>query len=399
MGTGVGIGLAADAARAAAAAPFARVEVATDPARALPAWRELEAAGSASAYQSSRFLLPWIETQGAAEGVLPFLATAYDDRDRPVALLPFGLSGRVIRVAGFLGGKHVNYAMGLFRPGVTWTPRDVSALLRAAARAGPVRPDAFVLANQPHAWDGLPNPLAGLRHQPSPSASHRTPLDPDPARFFAERQSRRTRKTLRGKREKLEAVGPVRHAVARTAEEVGRGLDAYLAQKTATLDGAGLPHDLGNPALRAFLHRLARPDGTAPPALDLHTLSCGDRIVATFGGLARSGRFSGLLISYDGAPEIARTSPGELLLAAVIEAKCRDGFASFDLGVGEARYKHGYCPVEDPLFDSFLPVTARGRLWALEEACRLRAKRWIKRSPRAWDAVGRLRTLGRPRRA
>ena len=375
-------------------AAFARVEVATDPSGVLAVWRELEALAPGSPYQTSRFLLPWLVTEGAAEGVEPFIVTAFDRSGRPVALLPFGLRrGRVMRVANFLGGKHANYNMGLFRPDVAWRADQVEALLRRAAAAARHGPDLYALVNQPQQWNGACNPLAALPHQPSPSASHSTVLPSDPAAFFALRHSARTRKVLRNKRERLEAMGPVSHVVASTKDEVARVLGVFLTQKVASLERAGLPHALDRPAVRDFLRRAATPEGGQPAAIELHALLCGDKVVATFGGVEQARRFSGLMLSYEGDPEIARTSPGHLLLASVIGMKCRDGCTGFDLGIGESRYKDEYCPVTDPLFDSFLPVTAKGRLWAAGEAARLRAKRVIKRSPRVWAAVQRLRKL------
>lgn len=373
---------------------FARVEVATDPSGVLEVWRDLEVAANGSPYQTSRFLLPWLATEGRAEGIAPFIVTAYDQSGRAVALLPFGLRHRrLMRIAGFLGGKHANYNMGLFRPGSVWAAGHIEALLRAAAASVPGGPDLYALVNQPFMWNGFANPLATLPRQISPSAAYSTPLPDDPAVFFALNQSNRTRKALRDKRERLEAIGPVRHLVAASGEEAARVLAAFLDQKIAVLDAAGVAHVLDRPAVRDFLRRAATPIHGHPAALELHALLCGDRIVAAFGGAEHAGRFSGMLLSHEREPAIARTSPGHLLLTAVIGMKCRAGCTSFDLGIGESSYKDSYCPVTDPLFDSFVPVSAKGRLWAAGEASRLRTKGFIKQSPRAWAIAQRLRRL------
>jgi CelD/BcsL family acetyltransferase involved in cellulose biosynthesis len=47
--------------------------------------------------------------------------------------------------------------------------------------------------------------------------------------------------------------------------------------------------------------------------------------------------------SFDMASEIAKTSPGEILLVDLIKLKCHAGITVFDLGVGEARYKTTIC--------------------------------------------------------
>ncbi len=375
---------------------FDRVTVTTDPRAALADWRALDAVAVASAYQSPSVLVPWIETEARAGAVTPMLVTAYDGRGTAVAFLPLGIRGAgPLRVAGFLGGKHVNYALGLFRPGLAWAAADLDALLGAAARAVPGGVDLYALLNQPHAWNGIANPFALKRHQPSPSSSHRTALLADPDAFMAQCHSAHARKALRQKRSRLERLGPVTHRVARSASEASAILDAHHAQKAPKLAAMGIEQNLDDPALRAFLEAIARPDATGGAALELHALACGDRIVATFAGLARGRHFSGLMLSHDREPDFARSSPGELLLATVIRMKCLDGFTGFDLGIGEARYKQTYCPVADPLFDTFAPVTVAGRLFLTQEAARLRLKGAIKRTPWAWSLARRLRRLSR----
>ena len=113
--------------------------------------------------------------------------------------------------------------------------------------------------------------------------------------------------------------------------------------------------------------------------------------MATLGGARHGDRFSGMLTSFAAEPDIARASPGELLLIEVMRRHCAAGFATFDLGVGEARYKETYCPDTQELFDSLVPMTARGRVFAGAEAIRLQLKRAIKQSAWAWPLAQRLR--------
>ena len=77
---------------------------------------------------------------------------------------------------------------------------------------------------------------------------------------------------------------------------------------------------------------------------------------------------------------------------------------SFDLGVGEARYKTTICDERDELVDTFVSVTAKGRLFAGVARARRSAKRWIKTQPRllklahrAWGLLDKAR--GRSRTA
>jgi CelD/BcsL family acetyltransferase involved in cellulose biosynthesis len=147
---------------------------------------------------------------------------------------------------------------------------------------------------------------------------------------------------------------------------------------------------------QAFVKRLALCGlAEGAPRLELHALALADRVVATFGALSAGDRLSGLFISYDADPEIARSSPGELMVRAVVREAIARGFATFDLGVGEARYKDDACEAEEALFDSAFAFTARGRVAALAFKLKQRAKRRIKRSPRLLALFTRLRAAAR----
>ncbi len=376
------------------APPIIRVAVHTRMEEVVDIWDRLQARAVISPYQRRDWVLAWLETEGRRTGVTPMIVVAHDAAGEPIALLPFGV-GRTggLRRASFLGGRHTNYNMGLFDPRWTWTATQVTALLRRAGRAMPGGVDLYVLIHQPSSWAGFANPLAVLPHaQPSPSNGHRAILQPDGEAFLKAHQSSAARKKLRAKAGHLAVVGAVAHRVARTPAEVEAVVTAHIAQKQAKLAALGIAAPDAE-ALRELLLRACLPEqgDNGPAPVELHALHCGDAIVATFGGLAHAGRFSGLLISYALDPAVARTSPGELLLAAVIKAKCAEGFDGLDLGVGEARYKDSYCPMVDPLTDSFLPLTFAGRLAMLADAALLRAKAAVKHSPRAWSAVGTLR--------
>jgi CelD/BcsL family acetyltransferase involved in cellulose biosynthesis len=99
-----------------------------------------------------------------------------------------------------------------------------------------------------------------------------------------------------------------------------------------------------------------------------------------------------MFTSFDDDPAMARCSPGDLLLQDMVRDLVARGFACFDLGVGEARYKNSFCTTEVALADMFLPLTLYGRLAAaaLQTASRMKAA--VKRDPRLLNAANRLRS-------
>ena len=368
----------------------ASVTVYTDASAALPAWRELAAVAPSTPYQDSAWVLPWLATIGASLGISPFIVVARDADGRATALLPLGLQRQgSLAVASFLGAKDSNFNMGLFRPGIAWSRGALVALLRRAALDG--GPDLFVLRNQPRSWQGDPNPLAALDHQPSPSFAYKTALDPDPEVFLKTHLSRDSRKKLRQKMNRLRTLGPVRLVETGSGGDVVAILDAFMEQRTARNRSAGIGCD-DLPALRLFLDATVGRDGP----VSFFALFCGDRAVATLGGVRHGTRFSGMLTSFTAEPDIARTSPGELLLGEVMSLHCAAGFTAFDLGIGEARYKESYCPDVEELFDSLVPASARGHLAARLERLRLQAKRAIKQSRWAWPLAQRVRRALEP---
>jgi len=363
---------------------FAHVETFETLAAARDAWTRLARYAPASAYQSFDFARIWSETVGAARGLAPLIVVARDAAGEPTALLPLvRRSWGPVRIAVFLGGKDANFGMGLFHPDAEWSPQAVRALLGAAARAASLRVDAFLLANQPREWQGAPNPMASAKGQPSPSFAYKSAL---PASFAAWRDahaSKEAQKKQRKKLKRLEALGPLAYRRAADPAEAERILAAFEAQKSARMRELGVGDAYGAAEARECLARLARCGlDEGAPRLELHALTLGERIIATFGGLAAGDRLSGLFLSYEADPEIARSSPGELLVHAVVENAVARRLRTLDLGVGEARYKNEACEATEELFDSAHAVTPLGAAAAVAYLAKQRLKRRIKQSPR-----------------
>ena len=371
--------LASGAASAGLARPFASVEVCGGQAAAREAWAELGA--TAGAYQSYGFA----EAYATAFGARPAIVVARDATGRPVALLGLQLARfGPLTVAGFLGGSWANYHMGLFRPGLSWAAEDVAALLHEAGRQA--RADLFAFLNQPLRWEGLDNPLALLPYAAGPNPAFASALPRSLGDWLDARFSRASQKKLRKKARKLEAFGPVCHTRAETPEAAARVLDAFIAHKAAQAGARRARDPFAPPQPRDLLGRLI-----ASGAMEMHALFAGERIVATFGALAGGQRLSGLVVSYDGDKEIAAASPGEWLLIEVVRDAIARGFQTFDLGVGESRYKREICEIEEPLFDTAFGVTPLGRAAAAAYLGGRATIREIKRRPRLFRWLQRLR--------
>jgi CelD/BcsL family acetyltransferase involved in cellulose biosynthesis len=353
-----------------------QVDVSEDVTAISRAWLSLEMSGLATPYQTLGWQRAALSTLDA--NATPLLVTFRDRHGKTAGLLPLVKTRKTgVSIAMFPGGKHANYNMGLFAPGTAerLTAVDLQAVLASAA--GQAGVDLFVFRNQPHIWAGITNPMARLPHQPAASSAWRADLMADADAFVASLMSSESRKKLRHKERKLAEIGPLAYVEASTPAEARDLLAAFLAQKKLRFAAMGITNPFDDPAALAFLEQAAAVplEGGPPAPVALYALKTGDRVVAVFGGVIHGGRFCGMFTSFDAAPDVARSSPGDLLILHLVRTMCARGLTAFDLGVGDAAYKSDYCKIREELFDSFLPMTATGRLAsiALSTAYRLKA--------------------------
>lgn len=354
------------------------IEIFHDPRAARTVWRELAPERCASFYQSEAFLLNWLETYG--DKVQPWFVAARDAAGAS-ALLPLGIFRfGPLRVAQFLGGKESNYNLGLFRDPDSWSAEQVAALLRAAARH-PGGPHLYRLLNLPQSWNGGENPLLRLPHQTSPSPAYRTALAEDGDALLACKLSTDTRKKMRKKEKRLTQMGALTCFRA-PPEQTDALLDIFFRQKQQA-------YALGDSAHVARAQKFY--SALAGQGLELHVLALDGRPIAILAAALNGSRLHGMFNSFDPDPEIAKSSPGDLLLARVLRDACARGLKTFDLGLGEARYKRMFCGEREAMADVLFAGRAMGALARPILAAALRAKAAIKNDARLWAAIQRQR--------
>lgn len=383
------------------ARPWARIVVSGDLAALEADWRALEADALVTPYQAYDWVRPFVTTIGRAEEMDFRFVRIEDSQGALLALFPLVVARRLsTRFAEFIGGKHANYHMALYRPDFAEALDATAAqqLLREIGAAiGGI--DALFLINQPTAWRGIANPPARLAAGQSPSRAYKLALEPGDCDGTLRRSmSKHARKKMTTKRNRFAEFGPSELVQAHSDAEIERVLDAFLAQKAARFAQLGLPDPFATPAIRAFLRDGALAQAGRSPAIELYSLDLSGRSVATYVGAVQGKRFSGMATSFDLGSEAARTSPGEILLIELIKRKCRAGVTMFDLGVGEARYKTTICDDSDELVDTFVPLTAKGRAYAGYSQAKRALKRRIKASPLALKTAQRVLGLLRRRK-
>ena len=372
---------------------IARVDIFRDMAAVEAHWRALEAADSlATPYQYYDFHKQWQRHVGSDFGVKPFIVVGFNGAGEPLFLWPLGSRpvGGLIGLE-FLGGKHANFNMALWR-------RDVAATIGAEGVRGALahlagHADVLKLTNQPLTWGGATNPFALLSHQRAANYGFSGALVPDFDALLRARSNADTRKKMRKKERALSAFGALRFERATTPDDVRRVLDAFFKQKRARMRALGMSDAFALPGVRRFIEAAAtEPLADGNPLIELYALSVDDIIVATMGGIVGGGRFYAMFNSII-LGRFAVESPGEQLLLRLVRSCCERGFLTFDLGIGEARYKNLLCGDAEPLFDSYIALSPAGRLLAFGYGFGAATKRAIKTRPALWSLVGKLRRM------
>ena len=343
------------------ASRIADVDIIADIGRAEPIWRVLERHDRLStSYQRFDLLSIWQHQVGSRNGVSPFIVIGYDAERRPLLLVPLALRrSHGVRIASFMGGKHTTFNMALWDTDFAReaSAQDLGALLsKLRARAAA---DVLALTQQPSSWHDLPNPFAMLPHQPSVNGCPVLIMPPGAAPGTLISNSLRRR--LKTKERKFMTLPGYRYHVAGADAEIGRLLDWFFRTKPLRMAEQKLPNVFAEPGVEDFVRGACMtklPDGSR--TIDIHALECDEEVIALFAGVADGHRFSMMFNTYT-MSEHSRFSPGLILMRNIIDHYAARGYRALDLGIGSDDYKRLFCKDEEPIFDSFIPLSLRDR--------------------------------------
>ncbi|MDB5577660.1 MAG: acyl-CoA acyltransferase [Bradyrhizobium sp.] len=374
---------------------IAGVDILGDLAKAEAIWRGLEDSKQFSTpYQRFDLLAAWQRQVGAREGHRPFIVIAYDAERRPLLLLPLTLSHEHgVRTASFMGGKHATFNMALWDRefAVAAGAADLDALvsaIRARAEA-----DVLALGQQPLTWRGAPNPMALLPHQASANDCPLMTIVPEEPPTV--RISSSFRRRLKGKERKLQALPGYRSYVATSDADVKRLLDWFFLIKPQRMAEQKLPNVFADPGVEEFVRDacMAQLAGGGR-AIDIHALECDDEVIAIFAGVNDGHRFSMMFNTYTLSAN-SKFSPGLILMRDIVDHYAATGYRALDLGIGSDEYKRLFCKDDEPIFDSFIPLSLRGRLAATAMSGVNRAKHLVKHNPALFELAQKLRAAFR----
>ncbi len=367
----------ADASARTRASRIARIDILTDLAAAEPIWRSFETDQQfATPYQRFDFLSSWQRAVGTCENAEPRIVIACDAEHRPLLLLPLTLRRQfAVRILSFMGGKHTTFNMPLWQRDFAAETADLDALL--AGLHAHAAADVLALTQQPLRWRGATNPLSMLPHQDSVNACPTLAMSPE-----APPLSNSFRRRLKGKERKLQALPGYRYHVAASDADVARLLDWFFRVKPLRMAEQKLPNVFADPGVEDFVRSACMTHLAAGNrVIDIHALDSDDEVIALFAGVADGHRFSMMFNTYT-MSEHSRFSPGLILMRNIIDHYSVRGYRALDLGIGSDDYKRMFCKDDEPIFDSFIPLSARGRLAASAMSGVARAKHHVKQNQR-----------------
>jgi CelD/BcsL family acetyltransferase involved in cellulose biosynthesis len=371
----------------------AGVDIVRDLEAAEPVWRGFEKQ-FCTPYQRFDFLAAWQRQVGAREGLTPFIVIGHDGERRPLFVLPLALETALgVRCAKFMGGKHATFNMALWDRdfAAAVTAADLRTMVSAIAAHGEA--DVLALHQEPLRWRDLPNPLALLPHQSSVNDCPLLAIEPGAER--ATLISNSFRRRLKGKERKLQQLAGYRYQVAATDADVARLLNWFFRVKPQRMAEQKLPNVFAEPGVEDFVRTACLtelPGGGR--VIDIHALECDDEVIAIFAGVADGHRFSMMFNTYTMSGN-AKFSPGLILMRNIIDHYAALNYRAFDLGIGSDEYKRLFCKSDEPIFDSFIPLTWRGRPAASAMSGVVSAKRLVKRNPALFDLAQCLRSMFR----
>jgi len=382
-------GRTADARTWSKASRIASIDIVRDLASTEATWRNLEQQ-FCTPYQRFDFLSAWQREVGEREGLTPFIVIAFDAERQPLLLLPLALRQAYgARCVHFMGGKHSTFNMALWDRdfAASATQADLEALVAALSER--CEADVLALHQQPLRWRDAPNPLALLPHQ---SSANDCPLlvresGAAPATLI----SNSFRRRLKGKERKLQPLPGYRYHVANSEADITRLLDWFFRIKPLRMAEQKLPDVFAEPGVEEFVRSACtRPLPNGNHVIDIHALECDEEVIAIFAGVADGHRFSMMFNTYTMSAS-SKYSPGLILMRDIIDHYAGKDYRAFDLGIGSDDYKRLFCKSDEPIFDSFLPLSQRGKLAAGVMSGLNRTKRLVKHNPALLEMAQKLR--------
>jgi len=337
--------------------------------------------------------LAWIDNWRAFVNADSFVVGLFRG-STPILLVPLeAVIHKGVKIARYPGGTHANCNFPWLRkeygsvPGCEAVRQMVGAIRKA-------RPDidALSLTRQLAELQGTPNPLLALERGINPNPVLAVSLDAGFDAVLDRTNRKRKLKKHRQHGRRYEENGGWRITSARSHVETAEVLDLFFAMKAQRFRQMGISDPFADGNVRNFFNAFFR-EGLAKDGElnELRFLEVGGTIRSIIGkvfGIAGPTVEFGAIAQ----DELMTASPGEFLFFEDISRSCDQGHSIYSFGIGDEPYKREWCDIELTIYDTLVPLSAKGKLFTALQSARNAVAGSLKRNPRLWGLAKTLRS-------
>jgi len=366
------------------------IDVILDFDSAAPFFRELEAGGVVTAFQTRLWLECWLARLARPKGVRMVFCIVRSPRKCTLMVLPLCLrmeAGLRIVEGNDLGVS--DYFAPVMASAFNPSSEEWAALWRRIVAALPSH-DVLRLTKIPCHIGGRANPLAS-----TPGAfklelqAHGVAVSaPWPACANQVFSSNRREKLKKGWRD-LGRQGEIRFRVAHEPGEMADLFDQLVAQRLLRFKALQRHDPLHDPDIVAF-YKSVIAQGAASGFARLPVIEVGGRMVAMQFGVCHAGAFHLLIQTFFDGPW-SRLAPGMLLAARAMQWAAEEGLTYYDFTIGNEDYKSRLGANAHDLME----IVSMGSWRGFPAVAFVRLKAWAKCQPRLVAAVRKVQSLRR----
>ncbi|MBF0208634.1 MAG: GNAT family N-acetyltransferase [Oligoflexia bacterium] len=340
-------------------------------------------------FQSYEWIYTWYKTVGKKNGVVPVIfKITIGDEDR--LLLPMKVVRRKgLRVLKWLSDDKVfDYQGPIIKRKISSIGDvDYRKLVKRLHQSFPFF-DYVDLLSQPEDIHEVPNGFALIGNCNKQCFARYLKIDNDWKSYYEKEIDSKIRRDTVRQKERLQKIDELKFVIVDNytkESDIEKVYSAFVMQKERRYQETNFYNLFADEGYRKFYRRLLSSeliDGSLNVGDDakkfnvhLSALYLGREIIATHFGLYDEKRYYYLMPTYK-SKEIAKYSPGRILMLYLMEWAFDRGVKIFDFTIGAEQYKDTWCNGYMNFYRHEEPITYKGNLYH----CLLQSKRWMKSS-------------------
>ncbi len=354
-------------------------------------WQALEQNASCNIYQTYTWVNIALETLHKCD--TPLIITGRLN-GRLEMILPFVVTGKWLKILKWVGDSHTNIGNGLFSNEFLKRGESVDIdFLKSVVQKIHGGLLHTKLINQQFKINGSPDPLLAMPWQQGVNSFFKMDLSGGFDALLKAGNAKRKKSRFRSRVKQAEASGGYEFTRVDSHDEAEAAIGEFISLKEQRFAELGISDVFACRNADTFIRKIAKtPTVSGINPLVLFILKIGGKTRAIFAGGVIGKTINGQLnaISVD---ELSRIGPGELLLHLAAKELAEDGFDTFDLGVGNERYKRSWCQHELVTRTTIVALTPMAIPLAAFDRALHGLKRSVRNNPFLWKFIKTLRRL------